>query len=207
MSSWERHIKLYREREANGLCRFCGEPSPAGVRCASCREKNNSWRKKNRERLKNNGQCFECKNTVVRNKKLCEFCSARVRENKERRKAAGFCIDCGGQPLVTKNNCAECKLRKNERSKVLRDITKKETVAAYGGKCVCCGEDNWGFLTIDHPNNDGAEHRRQLGISGGIAFYMWLRRNNYPKDFQILCWNCNCGKRDNGGICPHKAAS
>jgi hypothetical protein len=30
-------------------------------------------------------------------------------------------------------------------------------------------------------------------------------RNGYPPDFEILCFNCNCGKAVNGGICPHEA--
>jgi hypothetical protein len=30
-----------------------------------------------------------------------------------------------------------------------------------------------------------------------------LRRNNYPEGFQILCMNCQFGKRMNNGVCPH----
>jgi hypothetical protein len=22
--------------------------------------------------------------------------------------------------------------------------------------------------------------------------------------FQLMCWNCNCGRRLNDGICPHQ---
>ena len=29
----------------------------------------------------------------------------------------------------------------------------------YGRACSCCGETEPAFLTIDHVNNDGAEHR------------------------------------------------
>ena len=72
----------------------------------------------------------------------------------------------------------------------------------YGGKCVCCGEQNIYFLTIDHTYNDGNEHRKEVPAA---VLYRWLEKNGYPKDrFQILCWNCNMGKRLNNGVCPHK---
>lgn len=83
---------------------------------------------------------------------------------------------------------------------------RTEVFGHYGGQCACCGEADPMFLTIDHINNDGAAHRREIGqsLSGGINFYRWLRRNNYPEGFQPLCYNCNCGKARNGGICPHR---
>jgi hypothetical protein len=52
------------------------------------------------------------------------------------------------------------------------------------------------FLTIDHIENNGAEHRRQQrnGQNKGHDIYAWLRKNNYPEGFQVLCYNCNCAK-------------
>ena len=72
----------------------------------------------------------------------------------------------------------------------------------YGGlfpHCECCGESHWEFLTIDHINGDGAEHRKQ--IKGNL--YLWLIQNNFPDGFRILCMNCNwsIGMR---GYCPHR---
>lgn len=87
---------------------------------------------------------------------------------------------------------------------------KREVIDAYGGKCACCGETELVFLTIDHVENDGAEHRREMaGESGnysqaGTRTYRWLRERNYPAGFQVLCANCNYGKQWNGGICPHQ---
>lgn len=73
---------------------------------------------------------------------------------------------------------------------------------AYGGfKCACCGETQKMFLALDHVNNDGANDRRNNGGSTGL--YYWLKRNNYPPGFQVLCHNCNWGKYVNGGVCPH----
>lgn len=86
----------------------------------------------------------------------------------------------------------------------IRDRNRREVFEAYGGICACCGEAEPTFLTIDHIDNDGAEHRRLLKNSGGSAFFAWLRQHNFPTGFQVLCRNCNWGKHANGGICPHK---
>ena len=75
-----------------------------------------------------------------------------------------------------------------------------EVLEAYGGKCVCCGESNLDFLTLDHVNNDGhlEEYR------GGPSQYYKLKRDNWPSNIQILCYNCNCARATNVGICPHQ---
>jgi len=81
----------------------------------------------------------------------------------------------------------------------------------YGGnppKCACCNESRIEFLTIDHVNNDGKKHRKQIGSPTGGKFYRWLVQHNFPNNplLQVLCFNCNYGKRVNGGICPHEKA-
>ena len=83
---------------------------------------------------------------------------------------------------------------------------RQTIIAAYGSKCACCGEDEFLCLTIDHINNDGAERRRNEH-GRGPKFYRWLIANEYPSDFQVLCWNCNIAKYKNGGTCPHKERS
>ena len=91
------------------------------------------------------------------------------------------------------------KERVKRRKKEIRQIVMKH----YGGKCKCCGESKDEFLTIDHINGDGAEHKRKIGLKRcGNRFYQWIVKNNFPSDLRILCWNCNCslGFR---GYCPH----
>jgi hypothetical protein len=80
---------------------------------------------------------------------------------------------------------------------------KAAVIAAYGGRCACCGETNHVFLTLEHPNGDGAEHRHRLGRSGDSVYYD-LKKRGWPPGFEILCWNCQWGRRSNGGVCPHQ---
>lgn len=75
-------------------------------------------------------------------------------------------------------------------------------------RCACCGETEIEFLHIDHVNGDGADHRRRVKAEtgktlGGTGMLYWLRDNNYPDGFQVLCANCNLAKRVNN-ICPHE---
>ena len=67
--------------------------------------------------------------------------------------------------------------------------------------CSCCGEKTMMLLTVDHPNNDGKEHRKQLK---GTNLYCWLVKNKFPKGFRIMCFNCNIGRYRNNGVCPHQ---
>ena len=69
---------------------------------------------------------------------------------------------------------------------------------AYGGaKCSCCGVTDLVFLTIDHINGGGSKHRKRIKTS----IYQWLKDNNYPPGYRILCWNCNWAEAHGG--CPH----
>jgi hypothetical protein len=90
------------------------------------------------------------------------------------------------------------------KTKIYRQLAKDAAFEAYGGYiCRCCGETHKLFLDLDHINNDGAKHRRDNNLTAGNQLYIWLRTNNYPPGFQVLCSNCNRGKFRNGGVCPH----
>jgi hypothetical protein len=98
----------------------------------------------------------------------------------------------------------ECLDRNRRNSKKQRNLLRRRTIESYGGRCACCGEDKFEFLTIDHVYNDGAKQRKEHGFLSGPAFYRWLRDNGFPKDrFQVLCMNCNCAKSW-WGECPHE---
>jgi len=93
------------------------------------------------------------------------------------------------------------KRRKNRLAYYYR--IQDEAIRAYGGyRCKWCGIDEPLTLTLDHINNDGAAHRKEIGTTGGAKLYVWLKRNNYPRGFQVLCMNCNYAKQRNGGVLP-----
>lgn len=81
-----------------------------------------------------------------------------------------------------------------------------EALQAYSGKfpkCACCEDSNLEFLAVDHIDGNGGKHRRELRSAGrGSNFFLWLKRNKFPKGFRILCHNCNfsIGRY---GYCPH----
>jgi hypothetical protein len=97
--------------------------------------------------------------------------------------------------------------RKFESDKAKRQSAaiKNKVFIAYGGwRCACCGESERSFLTIDHMLNNGSQLRRE-GVHGhSTKFYRWLVREGFPANFQVLCMNCQFGKRMNDGICPHQ---
>jgi len=72
--------------------------------------------------------------------------------------------------------------------------------------CVCCGEEELGFLSLGHGTNT-KERERKLGITyrEGEDLKSKLITLGFPKlGYKIECFNCNCGKEANGIICPHK---
>jgi hypothetical protein len=76
----------------------------------------------------------------------------------------------------------------------------------YGKICNCCGQSDPRFLTLDHVNNDGAEHRKTLSSDTIPAYYEAVKKHR-PDLYQILCYNCNMGRAANKGLCPHKDLS
>ncbi len=76
-------------------------------------------------------------------------------------------------------------------------------LAAYSGACACCGETEPAFLCIDHINGGGNRHLREIK-KRGTRFWDWVRQQNYPPQFRLLCFNCNNATRW-GRLCPHQA--
>lgn len=92
-----------------------------------------------------------------------------------------------------KSYCAHREQRLQER-RDYRIRLKLELLTHYGvsGRAECCwpecGITDMDMLTLDHINDNGAEHRKQLS-SSSHTLYSFVKKNNFPPDFQTLCHN------------------
>ena len=142
------------------------------------------------------------------------------------------CLFCGHEHIPAKRGlyksnvkyrcgriCRECKTayqreyskrnrkRYNESTRAWALRLKLEAIAAYGGCCQCCGITDHRFLTLEHLENDGAQHRRRLNTRDSSKIIADIKKQGWPQQYTILCFNCNCAKFHNGGICPHQEIS
>lgn len=108
------------------------------------------------------------------------------------------CADC----IQTRDRIYRETVKPTAKSGYHSEYRKRQrelVLSHYGNACICCGENKYEFLTIDHINGGGSEHKRQIKTS----LYGWLIRSKYPSGFQVLCYNCNSAKGVYGE-CPHK---
>jgi hypothetical protein len=88
--------------------------------------------------------------------------------------------------------------KKTADDREMRRRARREALEHYGNKCSCCGEWRIPFLGIDHINGGGRKHRKAIHM----PITVWLKRNNYPEGYRILCHNCNLAIGFYGA-CPH----
>lgn len=164
----------FKRRKAAGLCINCGlnPPLKGRVRCSVCSDYKNKDSKKGRELRRRSRKCWRCGKKLRSKKVACQGCRKILKV---------------GQP---------------ERMKRSNLKLRDEVFAAYGGySCVCCGETEPSVLNMDHIEGGGCKHEKEIG-SLGMTLYRFLRTNNFPDGYQVLCCNCNIGKHRNEGICP-----
>jgi len=134
-----------------------------------------------------------------RNKQKCldYYIKNREKEIIKKRKLRGGDIEA---PIKEYKTIVERVKRPKEKS------LKWVILNHYGCVCVCCGENDARFMTLDHKNNDGYKYRYKDGKKRktGSAMYKDIINAGFPNDLQILCMNCNMGKQQNNGICPHQ---
>lgn len=208
--------KRYRARydtlKREGKCIVCAVPLDGqGVRCSLCaakfKETLSTYQKKAYAKYKATARCLKC--GVERDgwQKQCTKCRAhqvatKKRDNKARYwkwKLLGLCLTCGA-PRGSGIRCASCSERFKEWRRLDRAMAWDEILEHYGAICSCCGETTRAFLTIDHLNNDGAKDRR----NGWAVVRARAIKEGWPSDLAIRCFNCNCGRARNGGVCPHE---
>ncbi len=143
-------------------------------------------------KLKKNKVCIKCKKVLS----LDSFC-------KNKRYKDGlhtYCRSCNS--ANTKRWGLRNKKKQKEIYRRHGAKLKRQVIDAYGGECACCGISTIEFLTIDHINKNGKEHRKRFPEGWGV--YRDLIRRNFPNEgYRVLCMNCNFATRYIN-TCPHE---
>lgn len=95
--------------------------------------------------------------------------------------------------------------KENTKQRVAAQLLRLQCLITYGGnppRCACCGETHPEFLSLDHMNGGGRQHRLKLH-GGGRAIYYFLKREGFPLGYRVLCVNCNTAI-GLYGYCPHQ---
>lgn len=140
--------------------------------------------KKRRAQKIKAGECIRCKKPARLGMTLCTY-HAKYAHNAYR-------TDFEQSPL-----------KYRERSKLNHLNLRLKVITHYGGKCACCGETQFGFLTIDHINGEASVQRAKTGNEpSGCRLYLYLKRKGFPEGYRVLCSNCNMAMSIHGQ-CPH----
>lgn len=123
---------------------------------------------------------------------VCCYC-------KQQKDIESFHID-RTRPTKRYPACKDCQ---KVRTAMSRRKLRNEVLFRYSNgtmSCACCGEDHREFLSIEHDSGGGVQHRKSIG--GAAYLHGWLKKNNWPNGYSVLCYNCNCSKGF-FGYCPH----
>jgi hypothetical protein len=93
-------------------------------------------------------------------------------------------------------NDGQPKQRLTTQERATRAQLRLQVFAAYGGRCVCCGESDPRVLTIDHVTPCRGKRNKDI--------YKDALKLDCPRDvYQVLCLNCNQLKGTDA-VCPHQ---
>jgi hypothetical protein len=123
----------------------------------------------------------------------CHFCNAVFQSI---RSDAMRCDSCRQKYLQEYRRKEETKLRRRQSNRGIRE----RLFAGYGGKCVCCGENKFEFLALDHVNGGGREERKTRSTQ---QIALTAIRDGFPDTYRVLCHNCNQAIGWYGS-CPHE---
>jgi hypothetical protein len=150
-------------------------------------------RKKN---IAANGKCIAHMNEdVIPGKSRCQKCSDYMSSRRIGLLSKGKCSNHHSEDIVP--GTTTCKICIDRLINL-----KYEVMSHYCGgtphcQCPGCEVTFLGFLSIDHIESNGSTHVNKSGIKiQGNYLHGWLKKNNFPNGFQILCFNCNSSKRD-----------
>jgi len=184
-----------------GICCNSGchnKPKPSNKYCDDCNSKSAARTTTRRNAWVAGGLCASCgKQPRYNGTTRCEECNQQLRDRvtalHNRRIASGRCGRCGDHVLVTGyRRCQTC----IDEGRARHATLKLKVLSAYGGPvCNGCGETEVAVLQMDHTNGGGNKHAAEIAngdaVRGRSKMYKWLRDNNFPPGFRVLCSNCN----------------
>lgn len=165
------------------------------------------YRKERRAKRIALGICTRCDNKAREGSCDCAECINQMRAREKERRAecriVNKCLRCGSTSRPGMLRCINCSTNSNKINRLTQRDKKTKVLSHYGreGKLQCCWSGceivDLDMLTLDHIDDNGAEHRKvysKSGRGGGTVLYTSLIRNNFPKGFQTLCANHNLKK-------------
>lgn len=168
----------------------------------------NKTRVERKEKFWGTRFCSRCGVTpVVHTGRICEKCLGYAAEYRKVLLDQGLCLKCKVNPhRPNRTRCQECNDATVASNKKANVGYIEKFYELYGNACNCCGESERKFLNVDHVNNDAWIEKQEKGYrSNNISIMRRIMRSGIKdENFQILCFNCNCGKQLNNGVCPHK---
>lgn len=121
---------------------------------------------------------------------LCRFCLKKA------------CTKPG--PTCIEPRHLTCYQKNASATMARRLIAQVEALVKYSGfsppKCVLCGYENILALQLDHTAGDGAAFRKDHPHQTGKSMALWLRKNEWPTGYRVLCANCQCLERERLGV-------
>lgn len=117
-----------------------------------------------------------------------------------------LCGNCNKLKHATEKKKLSDKPYNVKKRQQLQDL-RKEVLTHYSKgkpKCNCCGFANITVLEIDHI--EGRKNVRHSPTYSTRQVYYYLKRNDYPPGYQVLCAMCNTTKRDLHK-CPHQEST
>lgn len=181
----------------NKICEYCGIEKKSN--CFWKLYKTNNLRK----------FCKAClfkiqKRLFLQNRSICSRCEQEKdlsnfhKSKNQSRGIVSFCKDCNIKRDIERKpkkklNSREYYLNHKSKIKDKYNNIRNTVIDYYGRFCVCCGDNRSEFLTIEHKNRSGKEHR--IKYKNQTAVYKDIIKQGFPKDkFEILCYNCNLSK-------------
>ena len=143
-----------------------------------------------------NHRCKECHNEA--NRKSWAATGSEKRREKYHNDALVRSKMMAASKAARLKNPEKCSNMKKQRNQDLRLAALTEV----GLSCVCCQETLLEFLSLDHINGGGTQHRKVVGDSQKM-YRQILTDPETRVLFQTLCHNCNQAKGFYG-YCPHQ---